>query len=65
VERLGNDKVCEITMGQSPSSLTYNAAGDGLPFLQGNKEFGPIHPSPTVFCNKPIKIAEKTMFNFG
>jgi len=59
VERLGDEKVCEIIMGQSPSSLTYNEAGDGLPFLQGNMEFGPIHPSPTVFCNKPIKIAEE------
>jgi type I restriction enzyme S subunit len=57
--RLGNNEIFEIIMGQSPSSLTYNKRGKGIPFLQGNMEFGEIYPSPTVFCSKPIKIAEK------
>lgn len=57
--RLGNDEVCEIIMGLSPPSSTYNQAGDGLPFLQGNMEFGEIYPSPTTYCSKPVKTAER------
>jgi type I restriction enzyme S subunit len=56
---LGDEKVCQIIMGQSPSSSTYNKIQEGLPFLQGNMEFGEIYPSPTIYCSEPIKIAEK------
>jgi type I restriction enzyme S subunit len=49
-------------MRQSPPSSTYNNKREGLPFLQGKAEFGEIHPSPTVYCSKPIKIAKKTIF---
>lgn len=31
--------VSEITMGQSPDSITYNTEKDGLPFFQGKTEF--------------------------
>lgn len=34
----------DIIMGQSPSSEHYNEDGLGTPFLQGNSEFGSIHP---------------------
>ena len=57
--RLGGGKVCQIIMGQSPPSSTYNKLQDGLPFLQGNMEFGEIYPSPSIYCSEPVKIAEK------
>ena len=36
--------ICNIIMGQSPSSSYYNTSGDGLPFLQGRKTFGRMYP---------------------
>ncbi len=54
--RLG--EICSINMGQSPESSTYNAAGDGLPFFQGNADFSELHPTVRVWCNAPIKIAK-------
>jgi type I restriction enzyme S subunit len=57
--KLSDEKVCQIVMGQSPPSSTYNKTGEGLPFLQGNMEFGEIYPSPSIYCSKPIKIAEE------
>ncbi len=51
-------EACEIIMGQSPPSATYNKNGEGIPFLQGKAEFGETYPSPIVFCSEPIKIAE-------
>ena len=53
--RLGD--VCDINMGQSPSSESYNEDKDGIPFYQGNADFGEIHPNIRYFCNRPIKIA--------
>ena len=55
---LGNKNIVELIMGQSPPSSTYNEKGVGLPFLQGKIEFGEIHPSPTIYCSNPVKIAE-------
>ena len=55
IKKLG--EVCSITMGQSPSSDTYNDS-EGLPFFQGNADFGKIHPSIRVYCNAPIRIAD-------
>ena len=43
-------------MGQSPSSDTYNDS-NGLPFFQGNADFGKMHPNVRVFCSAPIRIA--------
>lgn len=51
--------ICELTMGQSPSSTTYNSDGIGLPFFQGNADFGEEHPSPSTWCTAPKKTAEK------
>lgn len=51
-------EVAKITMGQSPSSTTYNEFGDGLPFLQGCADFGPKYPIKKVYCSEPLKIAE-------
>lgn len=50
--------VCDIEMGQSPPSSTYNTDGSGLPFLQGKGEFGKLHPTPAKFCSCPSKIAK-------
>lgn len=57
VEFLGD--ICDINMGQSPPSDTYNSVGDGIPFYQGVKDFGFKYPSVTTYCNKPTKIANQ------
>ena len=54
--KLGN--VCEIIMGQSPPSDTYNEEGIGLPFFQGKIEFGEVYPRPKKWCSRPMKIAK-------
>ena len=53
------DKICTINMGQSPDSSTYNEECNGLPFFQGNADFGEIHPSVRMWCSKPTKIARE------
>lgn len=50
--------VCEIKMGQSPDSSSYNDNKEGIPFFQGNADFGERYPVPRVWCNNPKKIAE-------
>ena len=50
-------QVCLINMGQSPESSSYNENGNGLPFFQGNADFGERHPITRVWCNAPTKIA--------
>lgn len=53
--RLGD--ICTVNMGQSPDSATYNEVGRGLPFFQGNADFGRLHPAVRVWCSDPTKIA--------
>ena len=50
---------CVLIMGQSPSSNSYNTSGDGLPFYQGNADFGEENPVPRSWCTEPKMIAEK------
>ena len=50
-------ELCDVNMGQSPPSDSYNQEGNGLPFYQGNADFGDIHPSTRYWCAKPTKIA--------
>ena len=52
-------EVSYLIMGQSPPSKTYNRDMIGLPFLQGRMDFGDMYPNPSVYCSKPIKIAEE------
>ena len=52
-------EACTLIMGQSPSSDSYNADSDGLPFYQGNADFGEDNPTPRIWCTDPKKIAEK------
>lgn len=53
------EDVCSINMGQSPESSSYNEAGKGIPFFQGNADFGKLHPTVRVWCDAPTKIAEQ------
>ena len=46
-----------INMGQSPDSNDYNLNNLGIPFLQGNAEFGHIHPEPRIWCETARKFA--------
>ncbi|MFN2927378.1 restriction endonuclease subunit S [Lachnospiraceae bacterium YH-ros2228] len=50
--------IAKITMGQSPDSSSYNEEKDGLPFFQGNADFGELYPNERVWCNEPKKVAE-------
>ena len=52
-----------LNMGQSPNSEDCNIDGIGLPFLQGNAEFGVFSPSPKVFCEVAReKLLRKMIF---
>ncbi|AUW93053.1 hypothetical protein BXT84_03050 [Sulfobacillus thermotolerans] len=51
-------QVSDIIMGQSPPSNNVIDQQIGLPFYQGKTDFGDVHPIPTVYCLKPLKIAE-------
>lgn len=52
------EDICSINMGQSPKSSSYNENGEGMPFFQGNADFGELHPKVRIWCNAPTKIAE-------
>jgi type I restriction enzyme S subunit len=56
-EALNN--VGTLIMGQSPSGSTYNETGDGIPFLQGNAEFGKKFPIHTKYTTAPNKVVQK------
>ena len=51
--------IAVITMGQSPSSSSYNEEGVGVPFYQGNADFGELYPTARIWCNEPKKIANR------
>ena len=50
-------EIGKITMGQSPNSSSYNEERRGIPFYQGNADFGEKYPSERVWCEEPKKIA--------
>ena len=54
VKKLG--KICEINMGQSPSSSNYNASGVGLPLVQGNAD---IANRKTIIRNYTSQITKR------
>ena len=45
-------------MGQSPNSDSYNEDGEGIPFFQGNADFGDRYPTTRKWCTAPTKIAK-------
>lgn len=57
MKMLAFSKIATITMGQSPASSSYNEEGRGVPFFQGNADFGPLYPKVRTFCNQPKKMA--------
>ena len=58
MEYVALKNIAKITMGQSPESSSYNEDGEGLPFYQGNADFGELYPNERVWCNDPKKVAE-------
>lgn len=53
------DEICAINMGQSPDSSTYNEDSKGIPFFQGNADFGEVYPAIRMWCSEPTKIARE------
>jgi type I restriction enzyme S subunit len=53
------DSYVLIVMGQSPDSTYYNNHKKGLPFYQGKSDFNNLYPTPRVWCEIPLKIAEE------
>jgi len=51
--------ISQVKMGQSPPSELCNDFGEGIPFLQGNAEFGSEYPTPRMYCSSPPKKAFK------
>ena len=52
------EDICSINMGHSPDSSSYNENGEGMPFFQGNADFGELHPTVRIWCNAPTKVAK-------
>ena len=58
--RLGD--VADVVMGQSPPGELVidwdgsNVHAKGLPFIQGNAEFGVKYPSPLKWCTQPFRV---------
>lgn len=52
-------RCASINMGQSPNSEDCNQDQIGLPFLQGNAEFGAVYPMAKQYCPIPRKLAGK------
>lgn len=50
-------EVAELVMGQSPPGSSIGDLVGGLPFLQGNAEFGPEAPQPRFECAAPSRRA--------
>jgi len=60
ISQLGENTNFKLIMGQSPPSSSYNKNKEGIPFLQGNADFGDIYPDVfIIYTMKPSKIAEK------
>jgi type I restriction enzyme, S subunit len=50
--------IAHIEMGQSPDSSNVKEGNHGgVPFLQGNAEFGVAHPEPRFSCTAPMKMS--------
>lgn len=49
--------VSDVVAGQSPPSTAVSEGLDGMPFLQGNGEFGPVNPAPCQSCDSAPKVA--------
>ncbi|MEE0496285.1 MAG: N-6 DNA methylase [Cyanobacteriota bacterium] len=53
--------ICEVIAGQSPDSKNYNESQNGIPFYQGNKDFGDIYiKKPTKWTTEITKSAQES-----
>jgi len=52
-------EVCNITMGQSPDSDSYNLNGVGIPLVQGNADMSNGITAPNRYTSRPTKLCEK------
>ena len=52
-------EIANITMGQSPSSESYNDIGNGLPFFQGKADYGDKYTIVKHWTNQPSKLSYK------
>lgn len=57
-DRIELQEICELNMGQSPNSSSYNEDKEGLPFFQGNADFGELYPKVRKWCTEPKKVVE-------
>ena len=57
-EKVNLSDLAIVTMGQSPTSDSYNDSGDGLPFFQGKADYGDKYTIVRHYTNKPTKIVE-------
>ena len=55
VKKIGD--AFNLMMGQSPPGSTYNDDGEGMPFFQGNADFGFRYPTERRYCTAPKRIA--------
>ena len=51
--------ICEIIMGQSPDSKSYNDESKGMPFFQGKIDFGDKYTNVTKWTTEPNKVVPK------
>ena len=49
--------LCEVIMGQSPSSSSYNTNNEGLPLIQGNLDILDGTTISRIYTNDPTKIS--------
>lgn len=49
--------ICKVIMGQSPPGKSYNTQQKGMPFLQGNADFGEVFPKITKYTTEPKRVA--------
>lgn len=52
-------ELADLIMGQSPPSSVVTEGGEGLPFIQGNAEFGARHPTPRLVASTTPKVVQK------
>jgi type I restriction enzyme S subunit len=50
--------ICDIVMGQSPSSESYNENDTGLPLVQGNADIKSRITKPRIYTSQITKISE-------
>jgi len=58
-ETVSLDEVCKVVLGNSPPGESYNQEGEGVRFLQGQKEFGEKSPESDRYTTDPAKMAEE------